>query len=160
MICLLFNNNHKRQISVKEIAEIFQIKNTKKLLKTIQPLLSLKLLNLVDESNSVISLNMNFSNKQSRIVLRMKNEVGESEKDTETVKNNLMKNQRKYIIESTIVRIMKGKQKIIHVELINEVSISLKDNFLPDIQMIKNRIESLIERGYIKREDNSYIYIS
>ena len=103
---------------------------------------------------------MNFSNKQSRIVLRMKNELGESEKDTETVKNNLIKNQRKYIIESTIVRIMKGKQKIIHVELINEVNISLKDNFLPDIQMIKNRIESLIERGYIKREDNSYIYIS
>ena len=103
---------------------------------------------------------MNFSNKQSRIVLRMKNELGESEKDTETVKNNLIKNQRKYIIESTIIRIMKGKQKIIHVELINEVNISLKDNFLPDIQMIKNRIESLIERGYIKREDNSYIYIS
>ena len=160
MICLLFNHNHKRKVSVKEIADIFQIKNTKKLLKTIQPLLSLKLLNLIDESNSVISLNMNFSNKQSRIVLRMKNELGENEKDTETVKNNLIKNQRKYIIESTIVRIMKGKQKIIHVDLINEVIISLKDNFLPDIQMIKNRIESLIERGYIKREDNSYIYIS
>lgn len=160
MICLLFNRDRTRKISIKEIKEIFNISNAKKLHKNIQPLLAVNLLNLIDENESIMSLNAKFEHKQTQIVLKLKNELSEYDNENDPNKNNTINNQRKFIIESNIIRIMKSKKKLSHIELINEIINALKESFIPDMQMTKNRIESLIERGYLKREDNYYIYLS
>ena len=160
MICLLFNRDKTRKISLKEIKEIFNIANAKKLHKNIQPLLAVNLLNLIDENETIMSLNTQFEHKQTQIVLKLKNELSEYDNENDPNKNNIINNQRKFIIESNIIRIMKAKKKLSHIELINEIINALKESFIPDMQMTKNRIESLIERGYLKREDNYYIYLS
>ena len=121
MICLLFNRDKTRKISLKEIKEIFNIANAKKLHKNIQPLLAVNLLNLIDENETIMSLNTQFEHKQTQIVLKLKNELSEYDNENDPNKNNIINNQRKFIIESNIIRIMKAKKKLSHIELINEI---------------------------------------
>jgi cullin 1 len=80
-------------------------------------------------------------------------------------KENVMKSvneDRCFIIEASIVRIMKSRKIISHNDLISEILHQLS-SFQPDISSIKKRIESLIERDYLKRDDDNtsmYVYIS
>ena len=70
--------------------------------------------------------------------------------------------ERKHIIEALIVRIMKSRKKLDHNSLISEI-FSQKLLFEPSIKLIKNSLESLIDREYIERNDeniNEYSYIS
>lgn len=59
---------------------------------------------------------------------------------------------RKLVIEAAVVRIMKARQKLTHAELVAEVMEQLK-NFKPETKMIKARIEDLITRLYLKRDE-------
>ena len=66
-------------------------------------------------------------------------------------------------IEAAIVRIMKFKKKLDHKNIIAEVTKELKSLFLPNPTEIKKRIESLIERDYLERENihnNLYRYLA
>ncbi len=70
--------------------------------------------------------------------------------------------QRKNIIQSMIIRIMKSKKNMDHNSLYEEVCRNCT-LFVPDKKFMKCEIESLIEREYIKRcenDPNMYIYIS
>ena len=69
--------------------------------------------------------------------------------------------ERRNIIDAVIVRIMKARKTEKHTQLLEDVmrQITL---FLPQPQMIKQRIESLIEREYVKRDEadrGKYIYL-
>ena len=67
------------------------------------------------------------------------------------------------LIDTTIIKIMKSRKKISHIDLQNEVAKILKGKFLPENSAIKLRIEYLIDKEYIERsrEDKSlYIYKS
>jgi hypothetical protein len=69
--------------------------------------------------------------------------------------------ERQNIIDAAIVRIMKSRKTEKHVQLMEEV-IRQISVFKPQPQMIKERIESLIEREYLKRDDADrtiYIYL-
>ncbi|KAI9788156.1 MAG: Cullin-3 [Peltula sp. TS41687] len=86
---------------------------------------------------------------------------GEKErKDTEK-KNDEM---RGGIIEAAVVRIMKGRKELTHQNLCSEVISQLASRFVPDINMLKKRIESLIEREYLERVEGagapSYKYLA
>lgn len=73
----------------------------------------------------------------------------------------IVKIERQNIIDAVVVRIMKARKTEKHLELIQEV-IRQISMFLPEPVMIKQRIESLIEREYLKRDDNDrskYIYL-
>ncbi|KAI9868669.1 MAG: Cullin-3 [Trichoglossum hirsutum] len=72
----------------------------------------------------------------------------ESEKERkQTEKRN--DEMRGGIIEAAVVRIMKERKELPHQQLYSEVISQLR--FTPDINMIKKRIESLIEREYLER---------
>ncbi|KAK2573585.1 Cullin-3-B [Acropora cervicornis] len=69
----------------------------------------------------------------------------------------------KYRIEAAIVRIMKARKKRPHTLLVAEVTEQLKARFMPSPQVIKKRIEGLIEREYLARtpEDRKvYVYVA
>jgi len=95
-------------------------------------------------------------------------EADDERKETEK-KNN---DTRGGIIEAAVVRIMKyvyssgafysyqakvmltlGRQRkeLSHQQLLTEVITQLTSRFLPDVNMVKKRIESLIEREYLER---------
>ncbi|KAJ5139148.1 uncharacterized protein N7515_003996 [Penicillium bovifimosum] len=80
-------------------------------------------------------------------------------KDTEKKMND----ERNGSIEAAIVRIMKQRKKLTHSQLMTETLSQLSARFVPDVNMIKRRIESLIDREYLERvseEPPTYGYVA
>ena len=76
---------------------------------------------------------------------------------------NRVEDDRKHMIEATIVKVMKSRRRINHQELIVEATKILSSKFCPDVALIKKRIEGLIEREYLERDKNDrkvYCYIA
>jgi len=69
--------------------------------------------------------------------------------------------QRGFGIDATIVRILKSRKRLAHQELVGEVIHQIQ-NFAPESRLIRQRVEGLIEREYLKRDDVNpkyYIYL-
>ena len=81
-------------------------------------------------------------------------------KKTKVFRENMEIN-RGYLLDATIIRIMKIKKILTHNQLITTI-IEQTKNFKPEINLIKKRIESLINRDYLERTDDSsgYKYIA
>lgn len=58
---------------------------------------------------------------------------------------------RRHLVEASLVRIMKARKTLHHNDLIAEVMRQLSVRFTPSPQFVKKRIESLIEREYLER---------
>ncbi|EQC28612.1 hypothetical protein SDRG_13691 [Saprolegnia diclina VS20] len=70
---------------------------------------------------------------------------------------------RKHLIEAAIVRIMKTRKSMQHNNLMAEVTRQLATRFVPSPQLVKRRIESLIEREYLTRSQSDrrlYSYVA
>lgn len=65
---------------------------------------------------------------------------------------------RRHMVEATIVKVMKTRRRIEHNALIAEANKILVQKFNPDQTMIKKRIESLIEREYMERDTDDRKY--
>jgi len=63
--------------------------------------------------------------------------------------------ERKWQLDATIVRIMKARKVLEHRDLVVEVTKQLQQRFMPAPDLIKKRIESLIEREYLARDEQS-----
>ncbi|CRG90724.1 Cullin-3 [Talaromyces islandicus] len=90
------------------------------------------------------------------------NKVENQNERKETEKK--MSEERGGSIEAAVVRIMKQRKKLAHSQLLNEVLGQLAARFVPDVNMIKKRIESLIDREYLERIADSdppaYSYVA
>ncbi|KAL6714611.1 hypothetical protein ACLMJK_008036 [Lecanora helva] len=90
------------------------------------------------------------------------NKVEDSIERSETEKKN--NDTRAGVIEAAIVRIMKQRKELLHQKLIAEVIQQLTARFMPDVNMVKKRIESLIDREYLERiedrEPAAYRYLA
>jgi cullin 3 len=177
-ICVLFHKN-KQNISLSQISEFFKLNDMKLIINCILPLIKsgLILVNSEEEmisifknnqilvnkennnsfgQNIIFSSNLNFFNKQQRLKISQARYISEKISNSEEKQGGSVYVERKYIIESNIIRIMKSKKTIQHQDLINEVLSAVNQIFTPEISVIKQRIESLLERGYIARETNCY----
>ncbi|KAL1640121.1 hypothetical protein SLS58_007235 [Diplodia intermedia] len=77
---------------------------------------------------------------------------GDKERKETEKKNN---DSRGFCIEAAIVRIMKQRKELTHQNLVAETLSILANQFKPDVNMIKKRIESLIEREYLERIEDA-----
>lgn len=68
--------------------------------------------------------------------------------------NEKVEEERTFLVEACIVRIMKNRKTLSHNELVQETITQLTSRFQPAVPMIKKRIESLIEREYLERNEN------
>eukprot|EP00823_Brevimastigomonas_motovehiculus_P006923 TRINITY_DN5949_c0_g1_i1.p1 TRINITY_DN5949_c0_g1~~TRINITY_DN5949_c0_g1_i1.p1 ORF type:complete len:757 (+),score=176.94 TRINITY_DN5949_c0_g1_i1:117-2387(+) len=113
------------------------------------------------DSKHIIGVNQSFTSAQRRIRVPAavtKTTQKERDKTAETVQED-----RKYAIEACIVRIMKARKTLTHQQLMAEVTSQLMQLFRPDPKIIKRRIEDLIQREYLERDEqknNVYRYLA
>ncbi|KAI8661580.1 CULLIN-2 domain-containing protein [Fusarium keratoplasticum] len=67
---------------------------------------------------------------------------------------------RRFETQAAIVRIMKSRKSMGHAELVAEVINLTKKRGSVEPAAIKKEIESLIEKDYIEREGNAYVYLA
>jgi len=63
--------------------------------------------------------------------------------------------QREFEIDAAMVRIMKSRNVLSWNELTSETIRALKERFQPDPRMLKRRLESLIEREFMARDESN-----
>jgi len=104
----------------------------------------------VDDTDS-FSFNEEFSAKQLRFKVGTVSAQKENEAEKQETRQKVDED-RKPQIEAAIVRIMKSRKEMEHNALIAEVTTQLTSRFLPHPNIIKKRIESLIERDFLERD--------
>jgi len=77
--------------------------------------------------------------------------------------HDLVMKQREFEIEAAMVRVLKARNRLDWNQSQIEVINILKSRFTPDSKMLKKRLESLIDRKFMERDENDpkvIIYIS
>lgn len=150
----------KTQISDKAFSEsILRLCNPKsKIISKAKPKVP-----KLDDPNEMLKLNPDFDSnniKQNLIPQPALGKIqGEAERNMTQVDNEIQK-ERAMIIDAVCVRIMKARKVETHIELMNSIVRQIT-MFNAQPQMIKKRIEGLIEREYLERDKeqrNKYIY--
>ncbi|KAJ2720198.1 hypothetical protein GGI07_004763 [Coemansia sp. Benny D115] len=112
----------------------------------------------------VFAFNTKFKSPQYRIripVVSARNNV-ESEKE-KAATQMAIEQERQYLIEAAVVRIMKARKQMTHEQLVNESIDQLSARFMASPKMIKDVIAKLIDRDYLQRSPDDprlYIYLA
>jgi len=170
-MCILMMFNNATQLTYSEIQAETLIPE-RELTRALQPLaigkpsqrILVKTPKTKDiEPGHVFQVNEAFSSQFHRVKIQQASaRQGESEPERSETKRKVDED-RKHEIEACIVRIMKSRQQLNHNQLVAEVVEQLCNRFSPSPVVIKKRIESLIEREYIKRSDQDrkhYVYLA
>ncbi|KAH6911363.1 Cullin-1 [Coprinopsis sp. MPI-PUGE-AT-0042] len=108
---------------------------------------------LINEEAEQYDLNPGFKSKKIRVNLNLpiKSETkAESQEVLKTVDED-----RKYVIQATIVRIMKARKTMKNQALVDEVVSQISQRFTPKVPDIKKAIDTLLEKEYIERVEGT-----
>ncbi|OSD05750.1 Cullin-domain-containing protein [Trametes coccinea BRFM310] len=76
---------------------------------------------------------------------------------------NSIEADRKHALDAAIVRVMKAKKELSYEQLKTATIEAVKKHFVPEVGMIKQRIQGLVEQEYLRRDEddmNKYIYVA
>ncbi|KAF9046411.1 Cullin [Panaeolus papilionaceus] len=149
-MAVLLQYNVNDTMSLKEIHQATQIPQD--LLSQVLALL-VKAKILVNEETDQYDLNPNFKSKKIRVNLNLPIKAETKAESTEVLK--AVDEDRKYVIQATIVRIMKARKTMKNQPLIQEVISQISQRFAPKIPDIKKAIDTLLEKEYIERVDGT-----
>ncbi|KAF8550830.1 Cullin-domain-containing protein [Imleria badia] len=108
---------------------------------------------LVNDETDQYDLNPNFKSKKIRVNLNQPIKAEVKAESSEVLKT--VDEDRKYVIQATIVRIMKARKTMKNQPLIQEVISQISQRFAPKIPDIKKAIDTLLEKEYIERVDGT-----
>ncbi|CAO4366622.1 unnamed protein product [Caenorhabditis nigoni] len=115
--------------------------------------------NMIDMSDEFV-VNDNFQSKLTRVKVQMLSGKVKSEPEIKETRQKV-EDDRKLEVEAAIVRTMKTRKRLNHNNLVTEVTEQLRHRFMPSPAIIKQRIEILIEREFLQRDEldhRSYSY--
>lgn len=170
-LCILILFNTTDQLSYGQILEAVQSKTTDRegnAVESGEDLIKASLVSLMSKKyplmtkepkgrefnlSDVFRLNLKFVSPKRRLNIPMPTaKISEQEREAahETVVED-----RRHAIEAAIVRVMKQNKTLEHQRLIMEVSKLCNPVFKPEPRAIKNRVEELINRDYLARQEGS-----
>ncbi|OCK84189.1 Cullin-domain-containing protein [Lepidopterella palustris CBS 459.81] len=150
-ILLLFNDSET--VTYEDMAE-----GTKLAKETLDPSIGVfvkaKVVNVSPEggkpeAGTSYTLNHGFKAKKLKINLNIgiKSEQKQEVEDT----HKTIEEDRKLLMQSAIVRIMKSRKKMKHQQLVSETIQQIKNRFSPKVSDIKKCIDILLEKEYLER---------
>lgn len=104
------------------------------------------------EDSDVFALAGKKQSKLNRIKYRPSSSQSISD-ESKMLKDKVLE-ERKIFMDLALVRVMKTRKKLHFHDLIKEASQNLMKFFTPDVKLIKRRIEELIEKEYMRRDDD------
>ncbi|KAF7721987.1 Cullin-2 [Apophysomyces ossiformis] len=159
IILLLFNATSK--LTLSEIVAQSGLTDAD-IMRSIKPLVDARILEASDSklsAESEIGLNMSFTSKRTKIKISTAAQ-GESQQETQATRKAIDEDRRMYL-QAAIVRIMKSRRVLPHVQLIQEIIDQANSRFSPSVIMIKKCIEQLLEKQFIAREErDTYVYVA
>ncbi|KAJ3257177.1 hypothetical protein HK103_004875 [Boothiomyces macroporosus] len=103
--------------------------------------------------DDTFQFNTQFTSPLSKIkILTISSAENATDKQERQQTLDKVNEDRKHQIEASIVRIMKSRKTLEHNVLVSQVIGQLASRFTPVPSMVKQRIESLIEREYLERD--------
>ncbi|KAI6353891.1 hypothetical protein MCOR25_008843 [Pyricularia grisea] len=158
-ILLMFNDGDRH--THEEIASTTSMNS-----ETMDPVLGLLLkarVLLADSDKpgpgTTYSLNYDFKSKKVRVNLNIGLKTEQKQEEVET--NKTIEEDRKLLLQSAIVRIMKARKRMKHNQLVSETIGQIKGRFVPKIPDIKKCIEILLDKEYLERlEDDELGYLA
>ncbi|KAG6829544.1 hypothetical protein H0H87_011110 [Tephrocybe sp. NHM501043] len=147
-VLLQYNNNDTLSLN-----ELFTATSVPKDLLTQILALLVKAKILINEESEQYDLNPNFKSKKIRVNLNLPIKAEKQAETKDVLKS--VDEDRKYVIQATIVRIMKARKTMKHQPLIQEVISQISMRFAPKIPDIKKAIDTLLEKEYIERVDGT-----
>jgi len=156
-VLLLFNTADSEFLNFESFLTSTNLKDSE-LKRTLESLVESK---LMEERNGEYSLNSNYTNK--RLKLKLTGNLQKETKQENEATHKGIEEDRKLYLQAAIVRIMKARKVLTHVNLVQEVIEQAKSRFQPHVPMIKKCIEHLIEKEYLARvegESDKYQYVA
>ena len=101
----------------------------------------------------IFAYNDDFQSRAIRVKLAPSSQVVEGSLERTEVRKKISED-RKPQVDAAIVRIMKARRTLHHNAVVEEVTRQLAPKFLPPPQMVKARLEGLIEREFLERDEN------
>lgn len=156
--CVLLLFNQKEEWTVEEIQKTLNIPFDD-IRKNVFSLSYSKTAKILTKSGSVksvqpsdtLKVNAEFKSKTRNV--RIPNIHFKVSSEERADVDRTTREDRKYAIEAAIVRIMKARKTMAHIKLVEEVQRQLMVYFKPEPKIIKRRIEDLITREYLERDD-------
>lgn len=149
-MAVLLQYNHNDTLSLAELVSATSI--PKELLTQVLALL-VKAKIFINDETEQYDLNPGFRSKKIRVNLNLPIKAETKAESTDVLKT--VDEDRKYVIQATIVRIMKARKTMKHQPLIQEVISQISQRFAPKIPDIKKAIDTLLEKDYIERVDGT-----
>ncbi|CZT06180.1 probable SCF complex member Cullin 1 [Rhynchosporium agropyri] len=160
-ILLLFNDSDKN--SYDDIVKATQLQ-ADALDPSLAIFLKAKVLTMSPDGDKpgpgkTFALNYDFKSKKIRVNLNIAVKSEQKQEVDETHKT--IEEDRKLLMQSAIVRIMKARKKMKHTNLVSECINQIKTRFVPKIPDIKKCIDILLEKEYLERlEDDELGYLA
>ena len=154
-MCILMMFNDQQTISYQGLIQNMQISETD-LKSHLIPLCQYKILQkspVGKDFKMDDSFQVNFSYHNNMIKIKVPVMFSKIQKQVENADlQEKVEDDRKHMIEATLVKVMKSRKRLSHNDLITEATKILSNKFIPDVTVIKKRIEGLIEREYLERD--------
>jgi len=106
---------------------------------------------LIIDGEQRYKLRLDFKPKKTKININVPIKIQQKAEDSAT--DAQVENERRFVLQAMIVRIMKMRKTTGYNLLISEVAQQASTRFTPTIPMIKREIAVMIDKEYIRREE-------